>query len=974
MQSQPPREMSPSPTIRNTARALKTQSMPLVPSVMQLYNQQSLPLQQQVQQRGSPTSSQQSKRSPPPAISQGPVMKMHSPPMHSPPNNGSNLRGEVNPDRMTPPPPPIQSHSQTNIHQVTQPPTLPQHSYSQPNIHAHPRPMNRMVPPQFLSNNFQSMEESWQMTEQLMAEFEQAHGGGGSNPAAGTSGVAYAGGASSSSLSLNRVQSRTPPANHKDPVGDRVRANERMSPKEVDITRRREREQQQQQPQRTDSPNNRGRGSQQHSPQMQDHSSEPRSSPQYHTPLGTPGEHPAASYTQYRQNSYQVPRVPTPPTQRRASGMSPDVIQMRATPPAAIQARTPERDRSLPVQEEPEDDHGDHWGDDGRDSRADHRDDDDDDTLIEQENGKGQHQSRTEDEESYTPRSPMGMLPSEDLHSALYGPNNRLASLGKHHRNGSTDQLGLRSFDPELFENIPQKKEETREATSNVASGRREGSAPRHYVQEPQHHSAPPQYSNSEPPSDPYSRYGRLQPPQIPHPEDLQSFFDDPASAFIQAYLSSPRPMAPIPPTPTSHTAAPSPSPMISSIQPSPAPQIGSPYPYPFTHVRRQQTYPASPLAASSSYDPNHPSVIQEQLALQMQMYALNNHAPVSESNFSPATTPYPGASYNPWTFLQASRAFNGGRIDQSHSLHSSPSHEPVSLPMPHLRGRGIKKTKRSGLRKEHHHGMELPPRVESTQPRETSPEMSSGEETSTAGEADDKYEAQEEGNWVHGREPHDDSADWVDEDDDGEDGDLLDLEYHPQYVQNVEKRRRRWEVRWEALTQAFQALDRQTDATLVLMAAPSHSTKLHAITSRSLRRDTALAHSPSLSEMRSAFNKLASKRRISRANKLSLADRLMASSGSSTGGSDGSSEREEDLRRALQAALGSLGALGNIYEQREARWKEEMRRISDDRETVEVLLKQALGINPALASLSQVNGHINGVNAINGDGIGHAI
>ena len=99
-----------------------------------------------------------------------------------------------------------------------------------------------------------------------------------------------------------------------------------------------------------------------------------------------------------------------------------------------------------------------------------------------------------------------------------------------------------------------------------------------------------------------------------------------------------------------------------------------------------------------------------------------------------------------------------------------------------------------------------------------------------------------------------------------------------------------------------------------------------------------------------------------------------MASSGSSTGGSDGSSEREEDLRRALQAALGSLGALGNIYEQREARWKEEMRRISDDRETVEVLLKQALGINPALASLSQVNGHINGVNAINGNGIGHAI
>lgn len=153
-------------------------------------------------------------------------------------------------------------------------------------------------------------------------------------------------------------------------------------------------------------------------------------------------------------------------------------------------------------------------------------------------------------------------------------------------------------------------------------------------------------------------------------------------------------------------------------------------------------------------------------------------------------------------------------------------------------------------------------------------------------------------------------------------------------------------------------------------MAAPSHSTKLHAITSRAIRRDTALVNSPALSEMRSAFNKVASKRRTSRANKLSLADRLMASSGSSTGGSDGSSEREEDLRRALGAALGSLGALGNIYEQREARWKEEMRRISDDRETVEVLLKQALGINPAFASLTQTNGHING----DAHEIGHAM
>jgi hypothetical protein len=168
-----------------------------------------------------------------------------------------------------------------------------------------------------------------------------------------------------------------------------------------------------------------------------------------------------------------------------------------------------------------------------------------------------------------------------------------------------------------------------------------------------------------------------------------------------------------------------------------------------------------------------------------------------------------------------------------------------------------------------------------------------------------------------------------------------------------------------------FQALDRQTDATLVLMAAPSHSTKLHAVTSRSIRRDPALVHSPAMANLRTSFHHVASRRRVSRANRVSLADRLLSNSGSSTGGSDGSSEsREEDLRRALQAALGSLGALGGLYDQREARWREEMRRISDDRETVELLLKQALSINPPAHNTAhnQTNG-----NNIDND-IGHAI
>ena len=141
-----------------------------------------------------------------------------------------------------------------------------------------------------------------------------------------------------------------------------------------------------------------------------------------------------------------------------------------------------------------------------------------------------------------------------------------------------------------------------------------------------------------------------------------------------------------------------------------------------------------------------------------------------------------------------------------------------------------------------------------------------------------------------------------------------------------------------------MQALDRETDATVVVLAAPSHSTKLHALTSRSMRRDPNLFNSPAMTKIRNGFSVLAAQRRVSRTRRLTLADRLSsAGSGSSATASQGES-REEDLRRALEAALGSLNALGTIYEQREARWRDEMRRISDDRERVSLLLTQALG------------------------------
>jgi hypothetical protein len=97
---------------------------------------------------------------------------------------------------------------------------------------------------------------------------------------------------------------------------------------------------------------------------------------------------------------------------------------------------------------------------------------------------------------------------------------------------------------------------------------------------------------------------------------------------------------------------------------------------------------------------------------------------------------------------------------------------------------------------------------------------------------------------------------------------------------------------------------------------------------------------------MRSEFRRVAAKRRASRMQKSSLVDKLLMPSGGSADGSENSTEsREEDLRRALEAALHSLGAVGGIWEQREARWREEMRRVSEDRERVELLLQQTLGV-----------------------------
>ncbi|KAJ7032831.1 hypothetical protein C8F04DRAFT_1357350 [Mycena alexandri] len=98
----------------------------------------------------------------------------------------------------------------------------------------------------------------------------------------------------------------------------------------------------------------------------------------------------------------------------------------------------------------------------------------------------------------------------------------------------------------------------------------------------------------------------------------------------------------------------------------------------------------------------------------------------VSDSTFSPAATPFQGngTAYDPWAHMRTSRtlgAVGGVRRPDLRSLESSPSHEPVALPIPPTVG-VRKKDLRIGLA-----ARKPPPRVESTPEPE-----SSGEETAS--------------------------------------------------------------------------------------------------------------------------------------------------------------------------------------------------------------------------------------------------
>lgn len=72
--------------------------------------------------------------------------------------------------------------------------------------------------------------------------------------------------------------------------------------------------------------------------------------------------------------------------------------------------------------------------------------------------------------------------------------------------------------------------------------------------------------------------------------------------------------------------------------------------------------------------------------------------------------------------------------------------------------------------------------------------------------------------------------------------------------------------------------------------------------------------------------------------------DRLCAPSNDGDQSPSSTASREEDLKKALKTAIESIGAMRQMYEIREARWREEERRLREEREGMDLLLKQAFG------------------------------
>ena len=182
------------------------------------------------------------------------------------------------------------------------------------------------------------------MAEIERADLQQAQF---SHPA-GTSGVAYAGGiASNGVLHLQQLSASVPA---KDPTVERIKANDRGSPKDdnsAQAAKRLSRDKDREVQVSRESPKTRERAQtvSSVSSYTDAHTSmtrtpEYRGSPQFVTPLASPGER-SAGYTQYIPDSYRSAdsQMPPRPASRKGAPIqtsgSPDSNLTRQTPPAA---------------------------------------------------------------------------------------------------------------------------------------------------------------------------------------------------------------------------------------------------------------------------------------------------------------------------------------------------------------------------------------------------------------------------------------------------------------------------------------------------------------------------------------------------------------------------------------------------------------------------------------------------------------
>ncbi|CAE6452240.1 unnamed protein product [Rhizoctonia solani] len=277
-------------------------------------------------------------------------------------------------------------------------------------------------------------------------------------------------------------------------------------------------------------------------------------------------------------------------------------------------------------------------------------------------------------------------------------------------------------------------------------------------------------------------------------------------------------------------------------------------------------------------------------------------------------------------------------------STQSSPSHQPVGLPYGGKRfggpRMGTKGSRRRRMMEEY--------RPESTVPNDTASEAET--EAKRVPEAETEFETETEMEEV-----------WLEESDDDE----LENEFHPTYFVNPAKRKRRFEQKWEQMVKLFREIDRETDATMILAAAPPDQHQTHLLLSRSILRDTNFSHIAQ--EARSVFSDITVARRHQRSETLrrarqerqrkkasderlsAVAHLTLATQGGADNVGSGSDETsvptqqtDQDLRMALDAARVSLQEMRRVYDEMETRHREESNRRKEESLTLEKLLTPA--------------------------------